>query len=321
MAIKIMNKFLAALILSMSVVSFSYAQDPQFSQYYANPLYLNPAFAGTARCPRFGLNYRNQWPGLSGQYVTYSASYDQHVDAVSGGIGLLVTRDVAGIGKLSTNTISGIYSYQVNVNRNFSIKAGLQASYFLKTIDFSGLTFTDMIDTRRGFIYETQEDLINQSDNLNMVDFSAGVLGFSEKFFFGFAAHHLTQPDESFLGTQAKLPRKYTAHAGAVLPFKDKDASISPNILFHMQQDFYQLNLGLYARKGPIIGGLWHRWGDALIMLIGIQQGSYKFGYSYDITVSELTNRTGGAHEFSFSYQIDCTPKKKKFRTINCPSF
>ena len=41
------------------------AQDPQFTQFYANPLYLNPAFAGTARCPRICMNYRNQWPNLS----------------------------------------------------------------------------------------------------------------------------------------------------------------------------------------------------------------------------------------------------------------
>ncbi len=25
------------------------AQDPEFTQFYANPLYLNPAFAATAR--------------------------------------------------------------------------------------------------------------------------------------------------------------------------------------------------------------------------------------------------------------------------------
>ncbi|MGM0478992.1 MAG: type IX secretion system membrane protein PorP/SprF, partial [Bacteroidota bacterium] len=34
------------------------AQDPQFSQFYANPIYLNPAFAGSHGCPRFAANYR-----------------------------------------------------------------------------------------------------------------------------------------------------------------------------------------------------------------------------------------------------------------------
>ncbi|MEY4602756.1 MAG: hypothetical protein RIT43_48, partial [Bacteroidota bacterium] len=48
-------------------ISFSWnvsAQDPTFTQFYANPLYLNPAFAGSHGCPRFALNYRNEWPQL-----------------------------------------------------------------------------------------------------------------------------------------------------------------------------------------------------------------------------------------------------------------
>jgi type IX secretion system PorP/SprF family membrane protein len=87
------------------------AQDPQFTQFYANPTYLNPAFAGTARCPRICLNYRNQWPNLSGTYVTYSASYDQHFDALAGGIGILITTDDQARGTLKTTTASFMYSY------------------------------------------------------------------------------------------------------------------------------------------------------------------------------------------------------------------
>ena len=37
-------------------------QDPEFSQFYANPIYLNPAFTGTSALPRVVVNYRNQWP-------------------------------------------------------------------------------------------------------------------------------------------------------------------------------------------------------------------------------------------------------------------
>ena len=102
----------------------AFAQDPQFTQFYANPLYLNPAFAGTARCPRVVLNYRNQWPALTGTFVTTSASFDQHVDGIMGGLGLLVTHDQAGKGTLNTTTVSGIYSYQQAISRKFSMKVG-----------------------------------------------------------------------------------------------------------------------------------------------------------------------------------------------------
>ncbi|MDG1036239.1 MAG: type IX secretion system membrane protein PorP/SprF, partial [Crocinitomicaceae bacterium] len=46
------------------ITSIANAQDPQFTQFYANPIYLNPAFAGSNVCPRFSMNYRNEWPSL-----------------------------------------------------------------------------------------------------------------------------------------------------------------------------------------------------------------------------------------------------------------
>ena len=113
------------------------AQDPQFTQFYANPLYLNPAFAGSARCPRISMNYRNQWPSLSGRYVTYSASYDMHVDAFGGGIGAIITTDDQAINTLKTTNASLLYSYLAPITRDFSLNFGLQATYFQKSIDNS----------------------------------------------------------------------------------------------------------------------------------------------------------------------------------------
>ncbi len=312
---------LASTILFVFGISENlFAQDPEFTQFYANPLYLNPALAGTARCPRVNLNYRNQWPGIAGTYVTYSASYDQHVDAIGGGLGLLVVNDNAGQGTLRTTNVSGMYSYLLNLTREFSIKFGAQATYFQKVIDWNRLTFGDMIDARRGFVYNTNEvQALNKKSN---VDFSAGILGYSKRYFFGFAAHHLTQPDEGLLG-QSKLPMKITAHAGATLPLGDKSSqtSISPSVLYQKQQDFQQLNLGLYVNRGSIVAGLWYRNQDSFIAVIGFQQHFFKVGYSYDVTISKLTNATAGSHELSFSLQFECKPKKKKFRLVSCPSF
>ncbi|OFY95998.1 MAG: hypothetical protein A3K10_09965 [Bacteroidetes bacterium RIFCSPLOWO2_12_FULL_31_6] len=178
-----------------------------------------------------------------------------------------------------------------------------------------------MIDARRGFIYNTNE--IQRDEPANYVDFSAGILGFSEKYFFGFAVNHLAEPDESVIEGTSPLPRKFTFHAGAVLPVESKGevASLSPNVLVQLQQDFLQINFGMYFSKGPIIGGLWYRNSDSFIALLGFQAGILKFGYSYDITVSKLTNQTAGSHEFSTGLQFDCKPKKRRFRTISCPSF
>ena len=143
------------------------------------------------------MNYRNQWPAMSGNYVTSAAAYDQHIPSISGGLGFVVMNDRAGRGTLSTTRVSGIYSYQQAISRKFSIKAGFEATYFQKALDWSQLTFGDMIDPRKGFIYETQDQ--PRGGKVSQVDFSAGIVGFSKKVYFGFAAHHLNEPNESLV--------------------------------------------------------------------------------------------------------------------------
>jgi type IX secretion system PorP/SprF family membrane protein len=320
---------LLMLVGGIFVPQSAQAQDAEFTQYYANPLYLNPAFAGSARCPRLTMSYRNQWPAMSGNYVTTAAAYDQHFDAISGGLGLIVMNDQAGRGVLSTTRVSGIYSYQQAISRKFSLKAGAEVTYLQKALNWNDLTFGDMIDPRRGFIYQTQE--IRRGGVVQAVDFSAGLLGFSDKYYFGLAVHHLNEPNESLVVGTSRLPMKYTFHAGAVLPLQRSvtgvEATISPNILYRLQGETQQLNLGLYVNKGPLVGGVWYRgvfftdYKDAFIVTVGIKSDVVQFGYSYDLTVSELTPATGGAHEISMTIQFDCRNKRSKFRRISCPAF
>ena len=301
------------------------AQDPQFTQFYANPLYLNPAFAGAKRCPRVNMNYRNQWPAISGTFVTYSASFDMNIDKLHGGIGAYFMADRAGEGTLNTFEGALMYAYHLNVTRKFSLRFGAQAAVIQRSIDWSRLTFGDMIDPRYGFIYQTAE--VQPNESRIFADFSAGFVGYTEWIYFGFAAHHLTMPDEGFAGV-SKLPIKFTGHAGGNITFGKRAVRpwvLSPNLLYQHQQDFQQLNYGFYLSKMGVVGGLWFRQSftnpDAFIFLLGYQTGAFKFGYSYDVTVSALSNATAGSHELSLGLQFQCRQPKKKFRAISCPSF
>jgi type IX secretion system PorP/SprF family membrane protein len=319
-----MRKIALVFVIAFASLSMDLmAQDPQFSQFYANQLYLNPALAGSARCPRVSLNYRNQWPGIPSTYITYAAGYDQYVDAISGGIGIQAYHDRSGSGIIANNSISGMYAYQLAIDRNISLKAGFQTTYYQKSVDWSKLTWGDMIDERYGFIYPTGEIPIDKP--VNKLDFSAGALLFTQTFYLGFATHHLTQPDESFFkNTESRLPRKYTAHGGALIPLdKDnpEDGSISPNIIYQRQGEFQQLNLGLYVNKGPITGGIWYRSKDALIFLVGLYTEAFRFGYSYDVTVSSLGTQTLGSHEISVTMMFPCKQKRRKFKMMRCPQF
>ena len=306
------------------------AQDAAFSQFYANPLYLNPAFAGATPkgCPRASLNWRDQWPGIGSSYITTSASWDRHINAIGGGLGVIVVNDRSGNGGLQLNAASLLYSYHLEVNSQFAIKAGFEGSYRMLNIDYESLTFGDMIDPQRGFVYPTQEDIANYTSTKNYPDFSAGFIGYSENLFFGFAAHHLTQPNQGFI-SESQLPTKLTAHIGGNVPlnrYSNDVTTISPNFMYQKQQNFQQLNYGVYVNRGPIVGGLWMRNSlkniDSFILMVGLIQDSFKFGYSYDVTLSDLKNsNTLGAHELSFTLFMPCRSRIKSFNTISCPQF
>jgi type IX secretion system PorP/SprF family membrane protein len=262
-----------------------YAQDPTFTQFYANPLYLNPAFAGSNKCPRVSMNYRNEWPNLSGNYVTYSASYDKYVKNIKGGLGLIATYDQQGRGTINTSMLGLIYSYHLKVNRKFTMLFGARAAYFQKSLDITKLTFGDMIDPRKGFILNTGEQIKNA--NHQFFNTSIGVVGFSKNFYTGLALHNIDQPNESMI-TNGKSPQKMriTAHAGATITLTKgsrgmKSTTLMPNIIFQYQQGFMEMNIGTYVKHGNLTFGAWYRNKDAFILSLGVQTKSFKIGYSF----------------------------------------
>ena len=329
-----MNKKFLALVLTSCLAGYLHAQDPHFSQFYANPLYLNPAFAGSNGCSRANVIGRYQWPQLSGDYRTISASYDANIASIRGGLGLMILHDAAGQNTIATTRISGIYSYELPVNENFTLRMAAEATYNNIRIDKDKLYFGDQIHPRYGFIYPTSEVINNPSRGF--LDIQAGILGYTDKLFFGFAVHHLTEPQQNFIpGPASKLPRKYTGHIGAIIPIgntsymvNERRDMISPNLMFKMQGQSMQINVGLYAQKGAIVGGLWYRnvsqdfASDAMIAMIGMYLDKFKIGYSYDFTISKLTNATSsGAHELSLGMNFNCVERGQSFRMLDCPAF
>lgn len=307
--------------------TYSFGQDPQFTQFYANPLYLNPAFAGSHGCPRFSLNYRNQWPSLTGNYITYSASYDQYFKNISGGIGVIALHDQQGQGTIYTSMLGLLYSYHLKVNRKFSMLFGARAAMVNKYLDWSKLTFGDMIDPRRGFIYATGDVPRGNDGGVYFFDASAGVVGYSKNFFFGVAGHHLNMPNESMIIGSAKLPIRLTGHMGAEIKLGKQSqyvnqTSIMPNIIYQYQNGSQELALGTYIKYSVFTAGAWYRNRDAFILSIGVNTGKFKLGYSYDVTISKLNNGvSGGSHEVSLGLNLNCKDKPVTFRTISCPSF
>jgi len=320
-------------LLSLLLSKLCFAQDVIYSQFYANPLYLNPALAGAKLCNRITLNYRNQWPSADLGYVSYSATWDQHYDKLSGALGLMANSNVGSAGIYTYTAASGIYSYRLQATRYIVLNAGIQAGYLQYSLNWNKLVFGDQIDIRTGYLEPTREYLPTRL-NRGTVDFSAGILGgYKESLYFGLAVNHLSQPDVSFYdGNTNKLDLRWTFHSGILIDFFQgmdgedlKNFSISPNIVYVQQGKFKQVNLGLYMNKYPFVTGLWlrHTIGnpDAIIVLLGFQHKNYKIGYSFDYTVSGLSMTPGGAHEVSLAWLFHKRIDPDRYHKMRGPEF
>jgi type IX secretion system PorP/SprF family membrane protein len=340
-----MRKYICTFCCLFFIAFAATAQDPQFSQFYAAPLYLSPSFAGSALAPRAVVNYRNQWPSIDASFVTYAASFDYYFPKVNSGVGLLITHDSQGLGGVRSTDIGAQYSYRLQLSENLFFQPGFQLSYVLRDANFFNLTFGDQY-TNSGRIpgQQTLEPLTGEYRSY--VDFSSGGLLYTDRFFVGVSAHHMNRPNQSLTGDVSRLPMKTTLHAGYKIPLDESTArglaedvnsperSITPAVLYKMQGKFDQLDVGLYMNYDPMVFGLWYRGlpikqyeqglnnNDALIFLLGFKYESLSVGYSYDLTISNLGSSSGGAHELSLTYVFSSPQPRNKFaKRIPCPKF
>ena len=314
-------------------------QDPQFSQFYANQVLLNPAFAGAAQGPRLALNYRRQWASIPGSFKTFAASFDMPLEIGKSmhGVGMNILTDQAGEGNLTKLTATLVYSFQWTLNKNNIVRLGLAGGIQQANIDLLKLRFPDQIDPVTGFkdpitgAPNFSQELINKNTKPTRIteDVSAGIVYYNRYAFVGVTTDHITQPQQLFIGTNAKdayLPLKLSVYAGVDIPLdRDHNKSFMPTLLFKRQKPFTQLDAGFYFNTDPVVFGLWYRGlnnPDAVVGLVGLKKGILSVGYSYDYTISSLTNRiSGGSHEVAIIIEFEKGKKKLKRRKYPCPRF
>lgn len=300
-----------------------FAQDPVFSQFYAAPVYLNPGFAGSTGCSRIALNYR-QLRSIENLH-TINFSFDKYVEALQGGVGLMITSDHPNM-YMMRHTISGIYSYHLMVTGDHFVHFAVQAGYVRN-------------DSRWDrFVFEDSGEPPPDNNYKHGLDLAAGVLFFSQKFYGGISAHHLNEPNMSlFNDAQSILPVKYTAHAGLYFERSqtgfgaDRGRSyyFSPNIVFQHQGTHSHISGGIYAGAIPLMLGVWYRhWietpaavNNTIVFLLGINMGEYRIGYSYDYSLSGFSDVMHATHELSLAFRFNCPQRNIGGRIINYPRF
>lgn len=324
--VKWRTKILTFLLISLSGLSMG--QDPLFTQYYSTSLYTNPAFTGINECPTITMVNRNQWPAVSGRFNSTFTSYEQYSNSLSGGIGGYIISDQQADGILKTLRVSGIYSYSFKVSTKTRVNISLESTYFQKSVDWDRMSYGDQIHPEYGFIYGTN-DIIG-IEQISGFDVSTGILIRTDKHFLGLSFHHLNEPKESLIFGTSRLPIKYGIQGGVRLKsnnvIKGKPVFFTPTFILNRQGEFIHSNFGIYGNFAQFTAGVWYRgilfteYNDSFISLIGIETDNYTLGYSYDLTISQLTPSTGGSHEISLVLKLRCRDRRE-YRSIVCPAF
>lgn len=333
------TKVLSILLLSFAMGQSVDAQIVQFSQYYSSSPIVGPSFAGLNGGTRASFNYRDQWPGIPGKFVTYAFAFDHFLKKKSSGIGMYMMRDEAGTGNLSSTDIALQYNYEIKINKKTRFRPGIALKYTQRNIDIYRLIFRSQIKD----FNEIDETNVNQNiDKAGYLDATFSSLIYSKNYWAGFTIDHLMRPNQSMTGGESIVPLYMSFYGGYRVDLKNRrrrktGENLTFTMHYKMQEDFKQLDFGAYYGKGAFVAGLWYRGlpvlsneaegyynNDAVIIMLGYKFYSLSIGYSYDITVSDLMKNSSGSHEVSIIYDFNLNFKGRKRRprgAVSCPSF
>jgi len=336
-------KILFFIFASTIAVQESYAQDLHFSQFFNNPLLTNPANTGFIPDAdyRLGASYRNQYSNIMAvPYQTMSIYGDAQVfrnQFENGwmGLGGVIVRDVAGTGSLTSTQVYASAAYHQMLGLSSLLTAGFNLGWANKRIDQSKLTFPDQFD---GQFFDntlpTSVQLLNNSSSYFDMQVGLNYAYFPTKDIYinaGYSIQHVNRPKETFFeeGDDARISIRNIGFLNALIKTSDV-VIINPAAYFTTDAGAVEFSLGMNAAydligdgSKQIIGGLFYRYNDAVIPMVGLQISNIRFSFSYDVTTSSLKNynHSMGAEEFNVMNKGFYSQFDGDKRQTLCPTF
>jgi len=316
---------------------------------------MNPALSGAYEGTyRMTAIHRDQWSNnLESPYKTFAAGGDTRFKMKFGnrrtkdhfGLGLLFVSDRVAEFQTNTNKISAYFSYHKRLgakNKSY-LAAGTKLGIIQRNINYDNLTFQDQFNQINAFNLETGENL--PPNNIGTMDVSLGLNYYinvdKTSYYFGAAAHHLTQPNISYFSRSdninpstdisQSLSRRYVIHASMEQQLSYR-LSLQPRVVYQQQSEDNQLDLGtnieytFQEQQTSIILGAWITYLNDLngghieniTPLVGIRQGLFILGFSYDIGLRDTLSSPFGFNTFELSLRFSGIHSNEN---AFCPTF
>ncbi len=297
------------------------AQDAYFSQYYANPIYLNAALAGAEGNPRMVFIHRQQWNALNA-YNSSVFSFDTPLGN-SSGVALHAMNDTQLDGVINSAAAGATLSHRIQLKRGAVVGGGLSLAYQQKSFNWNGLVFEDQLRPGSNTVYPTAEQI--GESKTTMYDVGVGLMYANEALMLGMNISHINQPKERFSPeSDARLPRRYTLHAAYAFQNlgTNRSFTMTPTVIYEQQANLSYLNVGGFWNNDFLTLGVYYRVKQAMVFTVGLSIKQLNLGYSYDHNLSSGNSAFGSTNEFSVSYRFKWSKSNKNYKYAGkCPDF
>ncbi|MDR0415362.1 MAG: PorP/SprF family type IX secretion system membrane protein [Prevotellaceae bacterium] len=299
------------------------AQDANFAQPYAAPLYLNPAYSGMEDAMRMGATYQYKLGRLDNPYMLYAVYADYYFNAFKSGAGICAVSDRQGGGALTNTSVGASYAYNLRIAEETFLRFGLQALLDVISTNAAKLVFPDMLGA---YGSAAIADNAYASEQKTYFDMAVGSVFSHRIFYVGAALHNLMQaPSGEVLGQPVTTPRKITLHGGCNVSVplygrrtanyrgSTSTLTFSPNAVYGWQGSFHSLALGGYVGLNNFSGGFFYKAGFDANSKVGFYSASVAYSsgwlsviYSFDFGKMNnmLRKYSPNIHEISLIFRI-----------------
>lgn len=326
----------SVLLMCLVFVGVTIAQqEAQFSQYYNNPYYFNPAAGGLTKTTQFDLGYRRQWMNIDGSPTSFYATGHSEIRFNKSKSEVLeefnvenessfqsplkrigVTKHVVGgklfsdqIGPFMKNAVMASYAYHLRFTKKTMLGLGLSAGWSNFGINSSKVIIHDEDDIE-------YMNFLTRNSNQNIFDVQAGLTWYGEKFTFGVSSTQLLNNDLIIdeVITQSEYGRHWFMFG--MMEFKiNSDFDIEPHFMVQTISNAPKsLNLGTrFIYQGCYWANLAYRFGDAINFGFGMNLAkNFKLGYAYDYSNGAVQRFNNSVHELVVGYVIGNNRNVKK---------
>ncbi len=270
-------------------------QEPQFTQYFDNTLFQNPAYAGSNKMLSFNTMHREQWIGFEGRPSTTSMTLHSPLSYESVGLGLSAIRDV--IGPTTQHMVYADFSYSLRITKNQTLAFGLKGGF-------------NIINTKTSTLITTQYDpnLVQNTLNRFNPNVGFGIYYHSDKFYLGLSSPKLLEG--SIDGSTTNLEKRhFYLHTGAIFNLGNvwklrPTAQIKSTLGAPLSIDLS--NAFIYNDKVFIGGTYRHQAAIGVFCQYQISQ-QLRVGVASDFATTAIRNYNQGTFEAMISYDFNFT--------------